>query len=91
MMKEKIKVVIKDPGEPFREEVIDNTLEAMQRIVRGPIECVTIVEDTMIVICNEEGNLRDLPYNCRVMGIHFVGTIIMCGVDGEEFDDYPGE
>ena len=42
-----------------------------------------------VVICNEEGRLKNLPHNCDLFGISFVGTIIFAGVDGEEFADLP--
>ena len=33
----------------------------------------------------------NLPHNCNVCGIDFVGTIVICGVEGEEFADLPGD
>lgn len=30
-----------------------------------------------------------LPHNCSVCGVDFVGTIVFCGVSGEEFADIP--
>ena len=41
------------------------------------------------MICNEEGKLLDLPYNCMIAGEYFVGTILIAGEDGDEFDDVP--
>lgn len=88
-MAEKIKAIIKRPYEPVgRIREIDNTLEALQAAVDGYIETVTIAEDT-VVICNEEGQLRNMPYNCEICGINFVGTILLVGSDGEDFTDVP--
>lgn len=85
-MKGKIKVLIKEPNKPCRMATIPNRLKALQEIVGGYIEVVTITTDTAI-ICNEEGLIRVLPYNCEVCGHSFFGTIFFVGVDGAEFDD----
>jgi hypothetical protein len=83
-----IKVIIKEPGRSpyFRE--IENTLESFQNIVGGYIETLTIASDLVIVL-NEEGRLKNLPYNCVFCGAELVGTIIFAGVDGDEFADVP--
>lgn len=74
-----ITVVVKEPcKEPvFRD--IPNTLEAFQEAVGGYIETDHIFSD-LVIICNEEGLLRGLPYNCQIMGADFVGTILFLGV-----------
>lgn len=86
----KISVLVKRPGEPPRHVNMSNTLENFQRYVGGYIETVTIFSD-VVIICNEEGRLLGLPWNCEICGIDFCGDIIMCGVDGDEFADMPGE
>ena len=87
----KIKVLIKQPQEPAGHIIrIDNTLKALQRIVGGYIETVTIT-DGVVLICNEEGKIRDLPVNCTVAGIpdRLYGTVIIAGTEGDEFTDIP--
>ena len=85
MKESKIFVVIKEPGKaPVIEPMFDNSLESFQKAVGGYIETVTISDD-LVIICNEEGRLMDLPMNVDVSGIGFVGTIVVAGVDGEEF------
>lgn len=37
------------------------------------------------LICNEEGRLIGLPYNCHFCNLAFYGTVIAVGVKGEEF------
>ena len=49
---------------------------------------MTLTSD-VVIICNEEGRLKNLPYNCDLFGVSLVGTIIFAGVDGEEFADLP--
>ena len=80
-----ILVVIKEPGQPPKvEPLFDNTLEAFQKAVGGYIETVTVAED-VVIICNEEGRLRGLPFNVELFGVGFVGTVIVAGVKGDEF------
>ncbi len=80
--------IIKEPGKSSVEKTISNSLESLQEIVGGPIETVTLSAD-LCIICNEEGRLRNLPYNITTFGVDFVGTIILVGVDKDEFTDVP--
>lgn len=84
----KIHVLTKRPGSIPRSVWVSDTLENLQRQVGGYIETVMLDED-LVVICNEEGRLRNLPYNCEVEGIQFYGDIIIAGVQDEEFADLP--
>lgn len=85
-MKEKqIMVIVKDPGQPPRvEPLFDNTLEAFQQAVGGYIEAVTLTPE-VVIICNEDGKLLGLPHNVTISREDFVGTVVVCGVKGEEF------
>lgn len=83
-----IRAIIKEPYKPAREELIENTLDTFQRLVGGYIETVTLGAD-WTVICNEEGRLEGLPYNLELCGVDFVGTIVLVGVKGENFADFP--
>jgi hypothetical protein len=84
----KIRVFIKEPGKKLRSTHVSNTLENLQKIVGGYIETVTFATN-LVIICNEEGKITGLPYNCNICGMNFVGTIIFAGVDGDEFGDVP--
>ena len=83
-----MRAIIKVPGRDPALIDIDNTLHRLQMIVDGYIETYTIAEDVAI-ICNEEGKLRGLPYNCTICGEDFVGTILFVGVGEEDFTDVP--
>lgn len=83
-----ISVAVKRPGEIPRHVNVSNRLEALQKNVEGYIECVTIAEDA-VIICNEEGRINGMPYNCSICGYDFYGPIIICGVVGDEFGDLP--
>ena len=83
-----MKAIRKKPGAQPEIIEVDNTLKALQAEVEGYIETVTISSDA-VVICNEEGVLRSLPYNCRFFGVDFVGTILVVGRNKDEFCDVP--
>ena len=69
-------------GELRRIEV-DNTLEALQKVVGGYIETCTICTDAVAII-NEEGRLLGLPINEHLR--FFVGDALIVGADGgDEF------
>ena len=80
-----ITVIIKRPGQAAEVELLfENTLQAFQEAVGGYIETVTFAADA-VLICNGEGRLLGLPYNCNFAGTDFVGTILIAGVRGEDF------
>ena len=81
-------VLKKEPGKDPVLTDIDNTLEAFQKNVEGYIETVTLTEE-LVIVCNEEGRIQSLPYNCTVMNADFCGKILIAGIDGDEFTDVP--
>lgn len=81
---DRIRVIVKPVGLKAHVEYVENELRAFQKLVGGYIEAVPIAEDE-IILCNEEGRLMGLPFNCEVAGINFVGDIALVGVNGEEF------
>lgn len=88
MKYQEIKVFVKEPGKAPALRSVPNTLKALQSIVGGYIETVTVA-DNLVIICNKEGRLQGLAYNCKITGVDFVGTIIFAGADGDEFTDWP--
>lgn len=81
-----MKVIKKPVGRRAFYDDIQNDLLSLQEAVDGRIEAVTLGADCVIV-CNEEGICRGLPYNCNVLGTVFVGDILVVGVEGDEFAD----
>ncbi len=59
-----MKAIRKKPGCASEIIEVDNTLAALQTEVGGYIETVPIASDA-VIICNEEGRILGLPYNCR--------------------------
>jgi hypothetical protein len=87
VMKKTINVITIRGGKA-RHETIKNDLQTMQKIVGGHIEAVT-VKDGLVVICDEEGRLKGKPETMVFEGQIFVGDLVICGADGEEFADVP--
>lgn len=71
----------------------DNTALSVSGQCLGAITLVLILATATdaAIICNEEGRLIGLEPNCTLLGVHFVGSIVVAGVDGEEFTDLPEE
>lgn len=82
----KIRVLKKEPGKKARWVEIENELKPLQEAVGGYLESVTLCED-LVILCDEEGLLKGLPYNCEICGAMFLGPILICGVAGEELAD----
>lgn len=90
MKENQILVVIKEPGQaPRLEPLFENTLEAFQAAVGGYIETVTYGRN-FVIICNEEGRLKGLPFNVEIGGVGFVGTILAVGTKCDEFASIKG-
>ena len=82
----------------FRQILVPNQLHPLQELVGGCIETVTARTDPRVVlICNEEGIPKGLPYNCIIacgddrgtFDCPFYGPILMVGAEGDEFADCP--
>lgn len=85
----KISAIVKRPDEKYGHKTnVSNTLENLQKTVEGWIEAVPIRDD-MVIICNEEGKIIGLPQNMKIPHDILCGTIIVVGVDGDEFSDIP--
>lgn len=90
-MKKYIRILKKDPDRAdLHQLLIPNTLDMLQKLVDGYIEVVRYpYMENVAIICNEEGLINDMHYNCRLDDYHFFGPIIFVGVDGEDFTDVP--
>ena len=83
-----MKVARKRPRQPWELVEIENTLEALQAEVGGYIEVVTVASDACFVL-NEEGAINGSRFNFSIGNCQFFGTVLFCGVDGDEFTDVP--
>ena len=76
----------KAPGQAPETRTIPNTLEALQALVGGYIETVTVATDCTFIL-NEEGKLLGLPPNFYFCGDVFVGPVFICSTAGGDFAD----
>jgi hypothetical protein len=75
--------VIIEPGKPAYKTEIENALTPMQRLVGGYLEMFCPFEDNAVIVCNEEGKIKGLPFNRTVHGEPMVGNLVIIGDDGE--------
>lgn len=81
---EEMRVIIVEPNQAPRVEIIKNTLEAQQAIVGGDIEELYLAKDA-VAICNEEGKPRNLEANRKNGSDIIAGTFFIAGDDGLEY------
>lgn len=92
-----MKVLIVEPEKAPREADIENSLESLQSVVGGYIEVTYPFDDSVAIICNEEGKLQGMPLNrslCDENGVMYdivAGTFIVCGLGDEDFSSLPPE
>ena len=71
---------------------IPHNLKSMQEVVGGCIEAIYPYEDTVALVCNDEGKLMGLPLNRavrdpateKVLDI-IAGTFFICGLSEDDF------
>lgn len=98
-----MKVVAVRPMQPPVVEEVNNKLKDLQKFVGGYIEVVPMSadlsafsgskystdEDTVVLICNEEGKLQGLPLNRKIDYDIIAGDFLLCankvGDHGLEF------
>ena len=81
MKKNEIHVLMKKPGSAaFTVEVIENSLEGFQKAVGGYIE-VHPFNDNLVVVCDEDGRLKKLPYSVTINRINYCGTVVIAATD----------
>ena len=78
--KEKLTVLYKGVGERTRVMEIEDTLEAKQELVGGLIEVVPY-KDNMLLVCNEEGKVLDMPSNLEFPNDYIAGNCFVVGDD----------
>ena len=83
----KIKGLLVEPYKLPKEIEIENTLDNLQSLVDGYIECVYLQNDNDIVlICNDEGKINNMPLN-RDIGYDIIaGPFLIVGNDYENAD-----
>ena len=87
-----MKILIVEPERHPRIAEIPHTLEAMQQTVGGYIEITYPWRDPVALVCDEEGMMKQLPFNRLVAPQSAIfGTFFLCGIDEEDLTDMPEE
>lgn len=97
----KISVLLVEPDKYPKMIEIENTLEAMQKVVGGSIEEYMPFEDEVAIICNEEGKMNGMKPNRAVYADEEKKEMIelICGqffiayapIESESFKSLPPE
>lgn len=83
-----MRVLYKGVGEPPNRVELPNSLRALQASVGGRIEAHKF-SASAAVVCNAEGAINGMPYNCHFLGVDWYGPVLIVGVNEEEFCDIP--
>ena len=83
-----MKALLFEPGKAPADLTMTDNLYTLQKLVDGYIEIINL-DDSTVLICNEEGKIIGLPQNMKIPHDILCGTIIVVGVDGDEFSDIP--
>ena len=88
-----MKILLVEPGKEPALKEIDGSLKSMQEIVGGTIQAIYPFEESVALICNDEGKLLGLPLNRglrdgegRIYDI-VAGTFFLCGAP-EDSDSF---
>ena len=92
-----MRVILVEPNIPPRIAEVENTLKSLQNTVGGYIEVISMdhLDPNIILICNEEGKIRDLPvnrilYNRYGNALDYIaGTFMICAERNGEFVSIP--
>ena len=90
-----MQVIIVEPQKKPEVWEIGDSLESMQKIVGGLIEAVYPFDEPVVLICNEEGKLLNLPLNRALRDSRgdvydvIAGTFFLCAAppDSDRFAD----
>ena len=84
-------VLAVQPGKAPEKKELDGTLKSMQDFVDGTIQAIYPYEDSVAIICNDEGKLNGMKYNRalrneagEVIDI-LCGPFFVCGLGEEDF------
>lgn len=86
---ENIRVMICEVGKKPYVKEIPNELKPMQNIVGGFIEVIPVKND-LLVVCNEEGAIFELPLN-KNLGMNIYGNFFVARNEGPEFTSITDE
>jgi hypothetical protein len=80
-----MKVLLVAPGEVPTVTEVEDSLQAMQKVVGGCIQAIYPFPEPVALLCNDEGKLLGLPLNRGLRGENgtlydvIAGTFFLCG------------
>ena len=77
-------IVVKEVGKRPEVREIEGTLKEMQAIVDGNIEAIYL-PDGLVMVCDEEGKIKDKTGNFRFGWDYIVGDVFFVGAGEEDF------
>ena len=86
-----IRVLVIEPEKTPYEGEIENTLAAKQKIVGGLIQAIYPYEESVALVCNDEGKMNGLPLNRALYDVNgemydiVAGTFFVCGLGEDNF------
>ncbi len=80
-----IRIMTKKPEGLLEVCEVKNELSIFQDLVKGYIEVVYFPQN-ILLICNEEGEIMNLPLNLLLEDDIIVGDIFFCSMKDDEFD-----
>ena len=98
-----IKSIILEPEKDARIEMIDSSLEGLQKLVGGYIEVIYPFDykkyplNQVAIICNDSGKIERLPLNRALYDENgnlfdvVAGNAVIVGVDADDFVSLNGE
>ncbi len=86
-MTREIDILVVEPGKAPRPAKVEDTLEAFQQIVGGPIEAGCFLPQRVMLIHRENGKKLGLPPNRAIPGEkdYIAGTFLLCGFGENSF------
>ena len=90
-------VLMVEPGKAPYETQIGSDLHSMQQAVGGDIQAVYPYEESVALVCNEDGKLDGLPLNRALRDADgkiydiVAGNFFLAGLGEEDFTDLPHE
>ena len=83
-----MRILIVEPGKHPRRADIPHTLRDMQQTVGGYIEIIRPFDDPVVLVCDEEGKLKNYELNRAIAGVDIIaGTFFLAGIDEEDLTD----
>ena len=84
-----MRVLVVEPERRPEAREIDGSLESMQEVVGGLIQALYLFDEPVALVCNDEGNLLDLPANRGLWDKNgqiydiICGTFFICGASAD--------